>query len=161
MNKTKLSKWMLAALSTVAFSALAVSPIAAASCVQVSDGMVTLPVVDGVPSAGYARISNTCDTAVTITAAQSSAFADVSFHETHQDNDVSQMRATEILTLEAGQSLELAPGGAHLMLSNPSAALEEGQSIPLELTLADESKVSAELQVRSLDEGDDHADHAH
>jgi len=159
LNKTTLSKWVLIALSAAAFSAVAVSPAAAASCVQFSDGWASLPVADGVPSAGYGRISNTCQTAVTVTSAQSSAFAEVSLHETSQDNDVSQMRDLEELTLEAGQSVDFAPGGRHLMLSNPSSQLEEGQSVPLELTLADGSKVSTQLQVRGLDE-DEH-DHDH
>jgi len=155
MNKTTLSKWILTALGTAAFSALALSPMAAASCVQFSDGWASLPLADGVPSAGYGRISNTCETAVTVKSAQSSAFANVSLHESSQDNDVSRMRDSEGLTLEAGQSVELAPGGLHLMLSDPSSPLEEGQSVPLELTLIDGSTVSAQLHVHGPDE-DDH-----
>jgi len=161
MNKTTLSKWVFVALSTAAFSAVALSPVPAASCVQFSDGWASLPVADGVPSAGYGHISNTCEHAVTVTSVHSSAFAEVSLHETHQDNDVNRMRDTEGLTLEAGQSIELAPGGRHLMLSNPSSALEEGQTVPVEFTLVDGSTVSAELQVRGLDDGDDHDHHDH
>jgi len=162
MNKTTLSKWLLLALSATAFSATALSPAPAASCVQFSEGWASLPVADGVPSAGYGLIQNTCETAITVVSAQSEAFANVSLHQTSQVDDVSQMRDSEELTLEAGQTIELSQGGLHLMLADPSAALEEGQAVALELTLVDGSKVAAQLQVRALDNvgGDDH-DHDH
>jgi len=171
MNKTKLSTWVLLALSATAFSVSAESPdqpvalsaAPAASCVQFSEGWASLPLADGVASAGYGRLQNTCEHAVTVVSASSADFAKVSLHQTSQVEDVSQMRDTEALTLEGGQTLEFSPGGLHLMLADPSNPLEEGQSVALELTLVDGSAVAAELQVRALDNigGDEHDDHEH
>ncbi len=99
-------------------------------------------------AAGYARIRNDCPGEVVVVAAGSRAFAEVSLHETTLVQGVSRMREVARLPIAAGASVELKPGGLHLMLMQPQVALTEGMPLPLRLSLADGRKVDGSLQVR-------------
>ncbi|HRP74140.1 MAG TPA: copper chaperone PCu(A)C [Rhodocyclaceae bacterium] len=64
---------------------------------------------------------------------QSPAAAVVEIHEMTMDNDVMRMRAIESLDLPAGQTVELKPGGYHVMLIDLKAQAKEGDTIPVTL----------------------------
>lgn len=121
---------------------------AAPACVVVEDGWLRLPPGGSPMAAGYARIRNSCAADVVIVAAGSKAFADVSLHETRMEQGVSRMREIERLPIAAGATVELKPGGMHLMLMRPEVPLGEGAQLPLRLSLEDGRKVDASLQVR-------------
>jgi len=99
-------------------------------------------------AAGYATIRNGCKVAVTVVAADSRAFDDVSLHESTRVDGVSRMRAVERLPIAAGATVELKPGGLHLMLMQSVDTLTAGMVLPLRLSLADGRKVEGMLQVR-------------
>lgn len=54
-------------------------------------------------------------------------------HEMKMDGGVMKMRAMPALELPANQTVELKPGGYHLMLIKPKRPLAEGQSVTLTL----------------------------
>jgi len=54
-------------------------------------------------------------------------------HEMAMDGDVMKMRAVPVLALPAGQSVELRPGGYHVMLMDLKRTLKDGESVPLQL----------------------------
>jgi copper(I)-binding protein len=54
----------------------------------------------------------------------------------------------ERLPIAAGATVELKPGGLHLMLMQPEVSLKEGAALPLRLSLEDGRKVDGTLQVR-------------
>lgn len=118
-------------------------------CVQLSGGWARLPPVATMPmTAGYATIHNGCSTAVTVLGARSSAFGEVSLHETRVVDDVSRMQHVHGLPIPAGATVELKPGGLHLMLMQGAGALAEGQVLPLVLELEGGGEVTGTLQVR-------------
>jgi len=100
-------------------------------------------------AAGYGEIHNGCRTPVTVVAAGSKAFGDVSLHETTLIDGVSRMRAVERLPIAPGAGVVLKPGGLHLMLMQPEVALRVGKALPLRLSLEDGGKVDATLVVRT------------
>jgi copper(I)-binding protein len=57
------------------------------------------------------------------------------------------MREVPSLRVEAGASVELKPGGYHLMLMRPVAPLQAGQSVNLVMTAADGREFSFEVPV--------------
>ncbi len=57
----------------------------------------------------------------------------VEVHEMKMDNDVMRMRPVGKLQLKAGQSIELRPGGLHLMMMGLKQPLKAGASVPLTL----------------------------
>ncbi|MET4573876.1 copper(I)-binding protein [Stenotrophomonas rhizophila] len=136
---------VLLAMCAAAASATAAEP----SCVTVREGWVRLPPPGVTMSAGYGEIHNGCRTPVTVVAAGSKAFGDVSLHETTLVDGVSRMRAVERLPIAPGSSVTLKPGGLHLMLMQPEVPLAKGGQVPLRLSLEDGRKVDAMLAVRA------------
>lgn len=78
-------------------------------------------------------------------------------HEMKMEGDVMRMRAIAGLDLPAGQTVELKPGGYHVMLLDLKTALRKDSSIPLTLVFKDakgvESKVELSLPVLSMAPG--------
>jgi copper(I)-binding protein len=78
-------------------------------------------------------------------------------HEMKMEGDIMRMRAIAGLDLPAGQTVELKPGGYHVMLLDLKVALRKDSSIPLTLVLKDakgvESRVEVSLPVLTLAPG--------
>lgn len=73
--------------------------------------------MSGVVSAAYMTIENTSDMDYRLIAVEFDAAAVVEIHETQIENDVMQMRPVGGgLRIPAGETVELQPGGYHLML---------------------------------------------
>ena len=99
--------------------------------------------------AGFAQIRNPCAAPVTVVSASSPSFGSVELHETTRVDGVSRMRHVESLEVPAGGSATLAPGGLHLMLMQPRATPALGDSVEIELQLADGRRVRAGFEVRA------------
>lgn len=68
-------------------------------------------------------------------------------HEMKMDGGVMKMRALPALELPAKQTVELKPGGLHLMLMDLKAPLAKDGSIALTLTFRDAKGVQSKQQV--------------
>jgi copper(I)-binding protein len=75
-------------------------------------------------------------------------------HEMKMDGDVMRMRAIQGLDLPAGQTVELKPGGYHLMLMGLKQQLKEGEVVPLTLHVTDAAgqshAIALQVPVRAL-----------
>ena len=100
-------------------------------------------------AAGYMTIRNggAADRLVSVS---SPAAAKVETHTTVKDGDVSRMREVKGYVVPAKGTLELAPGGSHLMLVDIKAPLKEGDKVPLVLRFEKAGEVKTELSVRPL-----------
>ncbi|MGH8029497.1 MAG: copper chaperone PCu(A)C [Arenimonas sp.] len=98
--------------------------------------------------AGYAQLHNACATTLTVVGAQSTDFASVSLHATLDRGGVSHMQEAGPLEVAPGASLELAPGGTHLMLMGPAQDMHEGATGRIDLVFADGRRASADFVVR-------------
>ena len=85
-------------------------------------------------TAGFGRLVNNSDTAMEISAYSSPQFGDVSLHQTVLEGGLSRMKEVPMLNLAAGSEIELAPGGYHLMLMQPTGDLTELVEIHIDLT---------------------------
>jgi len=101
-------------------------------------------------TAGFGKLVNLEATAVEIVSFSSPMFADVSLHRTELVDGVSKMREVPVLAIAAGETVELAPGGYHLMLMMPSADLGPGQAVTVEMKTVDGRVFSFDLPVRQL-----------
>jgi copper(I)-binding protein len=88
-------------------------------------------------TAGFGRLHNAGSDTIQLTAFASPQFGDVSLHRTELVDGVSRMREVPALTIAAGETVELAPGGYHLMLMMPSGPLEVGHKVALEMKSSD------------------------
>jgi copper(I)-binding protein len=98
-------------------------------------------------TAGFGVLSNPGPAAIEITSITSPSFGDVSLHRTEVIDGVSKMREVPVLSVAAGASLVLEPGAYHLMFMMPSADIQPGQVIVVEMTTADGRSFSFEMPV--------------
>jgi copper(I)-binding protein len=97
--------------------------------------------------AGYARLTNRGDEALSVNGVASPRFGKASLHETRVENGVSSMRPLPSLVIAPGASVELAPGGKHLMLMQPRGEVAAGQRIAVEFQLGDKRREQVEFVV--------------
>jgi copper(I)-binding protein len=103
-------------------------------------------------AAGYMTIRNDAAAPDRLIAATSPAAEKVETHVTMKEGDVFRMRQVKGYDVPARGSFELKPGGAHLMLVNIKAPLQEGAKVPLTLRFERAGEVKTELQVGRLTE---------
>ena len=69
-------------------------------------------------------------------------------HEMKMDGDVMKMRAVPVLELPAGRSVELKPGGYHLMLMDLKQSLVVGNTVPVTLMIRSGNGAEKRIDVR-------------
>jgi len=102
----------------------------------VADGWVRLSPPNSMMTAGYGTFTNTGSADVTLKAFSSPQFADVTLHYTEEVDGTATMREARDFSLAAGESLELAPGGYHLMLMQRNEATPQGSNVEITVELA-------------------------
>lgn len=135
----KRSLVLLLALLAASLSACSaeVRPPLVASEVRVTGPMPRM-------KAGYMTLTNNTDAAITITRVSSPQFGRAEIHETVIEDDVSRMRPVGNLTIAAGGSVSLEPGGKHLMLMQP---VDSPQSVDLDLYAGDTLLLSVQAEI--------------
>lgn len=69
-------------------------------------------------------------------------------HEMKMDGDIMRMRAVPELALPAGKSVQLKPGGYHVMLMDLKRPLAKDSQVPLTLRFRDAKGVETQLEMR-------------
>ncbi len=98
--------------------------------------------------AGYLTIRNQGGEADRLVAARTPLVPMVELH-THEIDaqGVARMRQIEAIDVPAGTTVELMPGGLHLMLMGLAEPLREGTRFPVTLTFERAGEVEVEMQV--------------
>ena len=98
--------------------------------------------------AGYLVVTNRGQAADRLSAASSPAAGRVEIHEMKMDGGVMRMRElAQGLAVPPGASVELKPGGYHLMLRELPAPLVAGTRVPMTLVFERAGRVDIELKV--------------
>ncbi|AOY88457.1 metal-binding protein [Marinobacter salinus] len=113
------------------------------------------PTPPGTPmGVGYLAITNSGESAITLTAAETPRAARVSLHESSMKDGVMRMQPLKDgLAIPAGATVELKPHGYHLMLEKLKTPLVEGERIPVTLRFDGAEAMDIELTVEPLDGG--------
>lgn len=82
--------------------------------------------------------------------ATSDVAADVQIHENRVEGATASMHPLDGLDIPAGGSVELKPGGLHIMLLGLRQSLEPGDTIPITLDFKVAGKLALEVPVRAL-----------
>jgi len=141
---------LLTAAASAALLALAALP---ASAMEVKAGDLTIsdvwsrPGIPNRPVAAYATIANSGDEADRLVGASSPAFDTIELHTVEKDGDVMKMMKVDAIEAPAGGTVELAPGGYHMMLFGGEALLKAGASFPLTLTFEKAGDVEVSVSV--------------
>ena len=97
--------------------------------------------------AGYMTIHNPSQIEVSIVAIRSDAFASVEIHRSVMQDGMMRMDPVHNLLIAPGASLQLAPGGLHLMMMQPVQATRPGEVIEIILQLDDGSEQRLTMKV--------------
>jgi len=79
----------------------------------------------------------------------------VELHEMKMEGDVMKMRQVDGIELQAGKTVELKPGGYHVMFIGLKAPLKAGESFPLKLKFEKAGEVTVDVKVEAP--GADHS----
>ena len=101
--------------------------------------------------AGYATLKNSGDAPLSVLTVQSDAFRQSSIHETVVDRGVARMRELPRVDLAPGSTVQMKPGGAHLMLSEPRHPIVVGDKVGMVFLLADGTRVETYFDVVAPD----------
>lgn len=118
---------------------LAFSTASALAEVSLRDAWARATVPGQPVGAAYMKVSSS--NAVRLVAIQTDVAKDVQIHAMHQHDGVMKMREHGELDIPAGQTVDLAPGGLHLMLLGLKKPLLAGENLTLKLTFEDANKV--------------------
>ena len=130
----------------LALSAAAVAATPSPVAVRVEHAWIRwLPA--NLPSAGYAVIVNDSDTPLRLTDVRSTDYGMVMLHRSLLANSDSRMEMVSSLEIPAHASVTLAPGGYHLMLSQPTRTLKPGDKVPMTLEFAGGAELQADFSV--------------
>jgi len=88
-------------------------------------------------TAGFGTLRNAGSEPIEIRVFSSAEFGKVSLHRTEIVDGMSRMREVPSVQLAPGASVDLEPGGYHLMLMMPNGPLEPGQAVSVEMTASD------------------------
>lgn len=105
-----------------------------------------LPAVSGRPGAAYFTLKGGSQ-ADKLVGIASPAAARAELHETMQHGGMSKMQPLREVALDAGKTVDFAPGGRHVMLFGLAPSLKPGAQIPLVLSLASGKKLEAQAQL--------------
>ena len=101
--------------------------------VTVTEAWVRTTVPEQKASGAYMKIRSSED--AKLVAASSPVARTVEVHEMTMADNVMKMRAIGALALPAGQTVELKPGGYHVMLIGLVKPIERDQRVPMILTI--------------------------
>lgn len=122
----------------VAAAVLSLTAAAWAQSVKVEDPWVRGTVATQKATGAFMRLTPEKNTR--LVAASSPVAGVVEIHEMAMENDVMKMRQIPGLDLAAGRTMELKPGGYHVMLMDLKQQLKGGDVVPITLVFEDEAK---------------------
>jgi copper(I)-binding protein len=142
-----LRTFMLAAFVASATMLAAAPSARAAGKLSVYDAWIRNAPPGASMMAGYATRKNEGDAPIKVLTVQSDAFRQSSIHETVVERGVSRMRELPRVDLAEGATIEMKPGGAHLMLSEPRHPILVGDKVHMVFLLADGTRVETYFDV--------------
>lgn len=97
---------------------------------------------------GYLKISNPGQAADRLLSASTDVAQSVELHSMHMDGDIARMRQLDAIDIAAGQTIELKPGGLHLMFMGLKAPLKTGASFKVKLQFEKAQEMSVDFKVQ-------------
>jgi copper(I)-binding protein len=97
--------------------------------------------------AGYMSLQNQSSQAQTLLGARSADFKSVMLHQTVSKGGMAHMNHTPQIEIKPGSTLQLTPGGYHLMLMNPKKRLKQGDQVEVLLEFEGGLVVPVKLKV--------------
>ena len=110
---------------------------------------------------GYLKLDNQGAADRLLSASAVAVAARVELHTMSMDGDVMRMRQVEAIDLPAGKTVELKPGGLHMMFVGLKAPLKAGDRFPVTLKFEKAGQVTVDVVVEAPKPADAAAAHKH
>ena len=136
------------ALRSLFFAALIALALPAAAQVSVTGAWVRGTVTGQKTTGAFMQLSSPVDAALIAVTSPVAKIAEV--HEMKMEGGVMKMGAIDKVAVPAGKSVELKPGGYHVMLVDVVAPLKEGDTVPLKLTFEDKTGKKQTVEVNAV-----------
>jgi len=136
------------------FVALAIAP-AQAEDVTAGSVKISAPWIRATPKGapvggGYMTITNTGSVSEKLIGGTSDVSSRFEIHEMSMENGVMKMRPAAGVEIKAGQTVELKPGGYHVMFVGLKEPLERGQHIKVTLHFEKAGNVPVDFVVEGI-----------
>lgn len=141
------------------FLSAIVTAAPALAAVSAEDAWVRATVPGQTVAAGYMKLRSSEAAALVDVSTPAAPKSEV--HEMSMQDGVMKMRRVTRIPLPADRTVELKPGGYHLMLMNLPRPLKAGEKIPLTLVIEQADKKRVELRVEAEVRGATGAKPAH
>ena len=135
-----------AAIVSTVLAALATAPAGAQTATVKVEGAWARASVQGQKGTG-AFMRLTAKDGTRLVRAESPAAGITEVHEMKMEGDIMKMRAVPALDLPAGKTVELKPGGYHVMLLDLKAPLAKDTSVPITLVFQDAKGAESKLKL--------------
>ena len=116
---------------------------------EISDAWARASIGPGLVGVAYFTLHNEGAAPAELLAMTTPAASEAKLHTTKMEDGVMKMRPLKDLTVAPGETLQLAPGGSHVMLMGLAKPLEEGSSFPLTLDFGEAGPVELWVEVLS------------
>jgi copper(I)-binding protein len=133
------------------------SPAVSANAIKIENAYTRATAPGQQVAGGFMKIENKGNTEDQLLSASSSAAGEVQLHEMAMEGNVMKMRQVKDIAVPAGGSVELKPGGYHLMFLNLKGPFTAGQTVPVKLKFAKAGEVEVKLPVNEM--GAQHSQH--
>lgn len=141
-------RWLM-----VRFAALCgavVTAVADTGAISVNDPYFRETIPGQSRTAGFFAVANSGGIDCVLAAAHSSTAERLEIHEHSHRDGVMQMRQVQSLTIPAGASVALSPGGYHLMVFGTQAPYRAGEQVPVSLDFGDCGQLDVMFAVRKV-----------
>lgn len=145
--------WILGLLLVLVLSACSTTP----GDIEVHNAWVR-PTLQGENAAVYLTLHNHTDADADLLSVSSEVADMIDIHQTTMENDVMQMSMLTSLPIAAGEEINFAPGGLHIMLVNVKQELVLGEHMGLVLHFKDHADIIVKVHIENSmpDEAHDH-----
>ena len=134
---------LISSLLALSASAWAQAP----ASVDVKDAWVRATVAQQKATGAFMQLTSKAD--VRVVEVRSPVAGVAQIHEMALDKDVMRMREVKGLALPAGQTVELKPGGYHVMLMDLKGQVKAGDVVPVTLVLEGKDGKRSTLEVKA------------
>ena len=135
----------LLAAAALVLALSAAAPAIAQTVPKVEDAWARPTVAGQAGGGGFLRITSA--TADRLVSASAPISKTVELHTMQMDGDVMRMREVPAIEIPAGQTVELKPGGLHVMFIGLNQPLQEGAGFPLTLRFEKAGEVKVDMKV--------------
>ncbi|PZO11909.1 MAG: hypothetical protein DCF26_20155 [Burkholderiales bacterium] len=139
-----MKKIIIATLLSLTASAWAQAP----ANVEVKDAWVRATVAQQKSTGAFMQLTAVADTRVVQVSSPIAGVVEI--HEMAMDKDVMRMRAVPALPLPAGKTVELKPGGYHVMMMDLKGPVKAGDVVPVTLVLESKDGLRSTLEVKAV-----------